>query len=376
MTSYPHPGVYREDVEVVPTVPVEPGVPAFLGDAAGGPVDAPQGLLAAEQLAETFGPPAGGGYLSAAVHGFFANGGRRCYAVRLKPEPTPPRTALRDGLAALAAASDLDLVCVPDLMRQGPADVAELQQEVLAHCDAAGDRFAILDALPLGTGADLTAVEVQRAALAGTNGALYGPWVRPRGGAGFVPPSGHVAGLVSRTDRRDGVHKAPANEELDDLVDLDDELTPGDRQRLVDAGVNLVRAFPGRGFRVWGARTLSPDPAWRYVNVRRLVLQIGREVGHRLAGVAFEPHDQPLWTRIHREIEGYLSELFAAGALHGATAGEAFYVKCDGETNPPEVRDAGQVVTEIGLAPASPGELVVVRIVQNAGGLRLEAPAS
>ena len=131
----------------------------------------------------------------------------------------------------------------------------------------------------------------------------------------------------------------------------------------------MIRRFTKSGIRVWGARTISNDPLWRYVNVRRLVLTTRRWIERNLTGVVFEPNDPRLWTRIVRELEAYLTGLFERGALQGQAPRQAFFVKCDAETNPPEVREAGRVVTEVGLAPAVPNEFVIVRIVQAVSGV-------
>jgi hypothetical protein len=224
---------------------------------------------------------------------------------------------------------------------------------------------------------------VHRPSLSGTDGALYYPWVHvldgPRESGGLVPACGHVAGVYARSDRRVGVHKAPANEVLEGVLDLEVVLTDSEQGQLNPVGINCLRAFPARGIRVWGARTLA-DPArpeespWIYVNVRRLFLTLGRWIERHLAGLQFETNEPALWARIRRELTAYLTELLRRGALRGARAEEAFYVKCDADLNPPEVRDAGMVITEIGLAAAVPGELIVVRIVHGASGVTLSAP--
>jgi phage tail sheath protein FI len=149
-------------------------------------------------------------------------------------------------------------------------------------------------------------------------------------------------------------------------------LTDAEQALLNPEGVNALRAFPGRGIRVWGARTLSGNAEWTYVSVRRLFLTAARWIELNLAGAAFEPHDTRLWNRITRELTSYFEGLFRAGALQGRTAAEAFFVQCDGTTNPPEARETGQVVTVIGLAPAAPNEFVVVRIVHGAGGVDIK----
>lgn len=371
------PGVYRQDL--IPARPsgLPTGVPAFLGYTAEGKPNRPVRLTLPRQLAEAFGPPLPPPRaLAAAVEGFFANQGAECFVVRLD-EKEKPEKALGQGLSALAPLAEIDLICAPDLCTaDGPKDktdqVLEMQNAVLNHCDTSGDRFAILDALP---GADLDAVRKQRSGLQGVNGALYYPWVNVQGRAGFLPPCGHVAGVFSRSDRRIGVHKAPANEVLAGVLDLASRLTDSQQADLNPEGINVLRVFPGRGIRVWGARTLSRQDAWTYINVRRLFLTATRWIERNLADAAFEPNEARLWNRITRELTVYFGRLLQAGALQGRTAGEAFYVKCDAATNPPEVREAGRVVTEIGLAPAVPNEFVVVRIIHGAQGVEIAGPS-
>lgn len=373
MPTYRTPGVYREDVFLAPAAELRTGVPAFLGLAETGAVNTPHELTLWPQFGEEFGAPLSDGYLAYAVRGFFENGGQLCYVVRLD-DALPPEESLREGLEVLAPLDTVDLVCAPDVMTNA-AWATVLQQMVLDHCQATGDRFAILDALPNVT---VDQVLIQRQGLRGANGALYYPWVRVLDRAAadgdFFPPCGHVAGVYARSDQRIGVHKAPANEVLEGVLDLAIDLTNDQQGRLNPEGVNCLRAFPGRGIRVWGARTLSDDPAWVYVNVRRLFLTAGRWIERNLAGAVFEPNDRRLWTRIVRELTAYFNDLFKRGALKGRTPQEAFYIKCDAEINPPEVREEGMVVTEIGLAPAAPSEFVVVRIIHGATGVTIAGP--
>lgn len=381
MAMYLTPGVYKEDVFPKPAATLPTGVPAFLGytqkvGAARQLINVPQQLTLWPQFEQQFGPALADGYLGHAVRGFFENGGQQCYVVPLDAV-LPTATALQAGLTALTALDTIDLVCAPEIMRP-PLDatvVRTMQSALLDHCDAMGDRLAILDALP---GGEMTTVLAQRRDLAGQNGALYFPWLDTglRDQADnilYVPPCGHVAGVYARSDARIGVHKAPANEPLEGVLDLEINLTNVQQGELNPQGVNALRAFPGRGIRVWGARTLNPDPDWIYVNVRRLFLTAGRWIERNLAGVVFEPNDANLWARIKRELTAYFNGLFQQGALKGATTTAAFYVKCDAALNSPAVRDAGQVITEIGLAPAVPGEFVVVRIIHGAGGVTLSS---
>ncbi len=382
MPTYQTPGVYKEEVFLEPAAELRTGVPAFLGFAAKGLIEIPQALRIWPEFEQNFGQPLSNSYLSHAVRGFFENGGRLCYIAHLD-ENVEPIQALGRGLQALVPLDTIDLVCAPDIMRPSqsgallsdPNEVRAMQSAVLQHCDVLGNRFAILDSLPR---VSVDEVLQQRRELNGRNGALYYPWLQVPNGpaltAGFVPPCGHIAGVYTRSDQRTGVHKAPANDVLEGVLDLEVNLTDTQQARLNPEGVNCLRAFPGRGIRVWGARTLSRDPAWTYVNVRRLFLTAGRWIERNMAAIVFEPNDHSLWPRIKRELTAYFTDLFRRGALKGRTAQEAFYVKCDAETNPPEVRDLGQVVTEIGLAPALPNEFVVVRIVYGPNGVTIAGP--
>lgn len=374
------PGVYREEVFLQPPPDFVTGVPMFVGYATRGPVNVPRRLTLWPQFAQQFGPPVADGYLADAVHGFFSNGGRLGYVLRLDDRP-PLSRALETALAVLGAFPEFDLLCVPDLMRGNPAvdQVQRWQQLIVESCDRWGHCFAILDALRLPLSADLPQVLTQRQQLAGVNAALYAPWVKNEQGRP-VPPCGHVAGIYAQGDREIGVHHAPANRRLEDVMDLVPNLGDADQALLnppdTQAGVNCLRALPGRGIRIWGARTVSNDALWRFVNVRRLFITVGRWADRTLADVAFEPNDFRLWIRIERELTAYLESLALQGAFQGQTAQDAFYVKCDAETNPPAIRAAGQVITEIGLAPTIPREFIIVRLIHGETGVVLSSGAS
>lgn len=350
----------------------------------------PQRFTVWPQFQQTYGDLAGAGFLSHAVRGFFENGGALCYvqiisyqeAAHAPDDPANLENALAAGLESLAAYDDYDLVCVPDLVwepsrRADVVRVAALQNIVLKHCAALGERIAILDSLD---GRDEAAADVQaqRDLLDGGYGALYFPWVRVPGGpaqtGGYVPPCGHVAGIYARVDGRIGVHKAPANEIVEGVVDLSVHLSDEDQGPLNELGINCLRAFPRRGIRVWGARTLSRAESWRFVNVRRVVLTAARWITYHMNDLVFEPHTERLWDRITRELTAYFGDLARRGALAGPPDEEAFYVKCDAETNPPETRELGMVVTEIGLRPAAPAEFIVIRIIHGPAGVEIVGP--
>jgi len=313
------------------------------------------------------------GYLTGAVRGFFENGGSLCYTqVIYFDDAVSVVAALREGLSILRHFDDADLVCAPDIMheavgRSGPpasSEVLRMQNDILNHCDRMGNRFAILDSLK---GAGATEVSTQRRGLKGANGALYYPWIRTSQSV-YVPPCGHMAGVYARSDALSGVHKAPANEALENVLDLEVNVDDETQAMLNPEGINCLRAFPGRGIRVWGARTVHPEEAWKYVNVRRLFITVARWALRFMTSAVFEPHDSVLWARITRELTGYLNTLHRSGAFLGARAREAFFVKCDAENNPKDVRDAGMVIADIGLAAAAPGEFIVVRITHGVDG--------
>lgn len=373
MPSYRSPGVYREDVFLKPQARLPTGVPGFVGFAdAAGPdgsrVNTPVPLHRKEEFSGAF-KSLSGSFLPDVVAGFFDNGGTRCYVVRADPDPAKDkRTALADALSALGPLTDLDLVAVPDAMGlEDAVDIEQVQKQALDHCRKHGDRMAVLDAL---RGATPETVLAQRNALKigqsePVNGALYYPWLQVPAPLRSVPPCGHVAGIFSRTDARVGVFKAPANEEVLGVLDLDAIVDNDVQDALNPEGINCLRSFPGRAIRVWGARTLSREPEWRYVSVRRLFLTLRRWIDLNMAWATFEANTPRLWVRINRELTTYLTGLWRDGALMGGVPEEAFYVKCDAETNPPESRERGEVVTEIGLAPSSPAEFVVVRIIHH-----------
>ena len=380
MIDYSVPGVYRQDVLARPPSSLLTGVPVFLGQAVQGEVDSPLRLTLWPEFETEFGPVQGDRYLAHAVRGFFENGGLVCHVVRLDDD-APPVAALRRGLAAARGLDEVDIVCAPDAVRRrGDGSDADyvagaiaLQTEILADCRHTTGRFAILDGVLT---SETPLLELQRAGLAGDDGAIYHPWLLVSGPGGeprYIPPCGHVAGMYSRSDQRVGVHKAPANEAVDGVLDLRVNLTDAALGGLYSRAVNCLQAVPGRGIRVRGSRTLSDDPAWRQVSSRRVFLTMSRWVERFMTELVHEPNDVRLWVRIMRELTAHLDDLFQRGALKGRTPDEAFFVKCDNETNPPEVVDAGRVVTQVGLALTAPAEFVVVTVIHGASGVSVSS---
>ncbi|CCH32468.1 phage tail sheath family protein [Actinosynnema sp. NPDC047251] len=280
----------------------------------------------------------------------------------------------RTGFGGLESIDEITMVAAPDLMaayQRGLLDlegVKTVQLALISHCEQMGDRVAVLDAPPGLSAQRVRGWRQDEAGYDSRYATLYYPWIKvfdPAGGRNImVPPSGHVAGVWARNDVERGVHKAPANEVIRGAVDLETSLSKSEQDLLNPIGVNCVRAFPGRGIRIWGARTLSSDPAWRYLNVRRLFNFLEESILIGTQWVVFEPNDDRLWSSIRRNITAFLTEQWRQGALFGRTPAEAFYVKCDRENNPQESIDLGQVVCEIGVAPVKPAEFVVFRLAQ------------
>lgn len=283
----------------------------------------------------------------------------------------------RTGVEGLEVLDDVTMVLVPDLMSTSPgqeldlAQVKAVQTMMIAHCERLGDRVAILDAPPNMSPQAIKKWRMDTAGYDSSYAALYYPWITVMDPATNqpinIPPSGHMAGIWARNDNTRGVHKAPANEVVQGAIGLAYNTTKGEQDTLNPIGVNCIRAFPGRGIRVWGGRTLSSNPSWRYINVRRLFNYVEKSIEGGTQWVVFEPNDRGLWARVRRDITAFLKTVWRDGALFGSTPEEAFYVKCDDELNPPESRDLGRLIVEVGLAPVKPAEFVIFRISQWAG---------
>lgn len=285
----------------------------------------------------------------------------------------------RVGLGGLEAVEEITMVVAPDIMaayqsgQMGREDVKAVQLALMNHCEQMRDRFAILDPLPDMSPQQVNDWRMKEANFDSAYAALYYPWIyvaNPLAGTDGqpsmikIPPSGYLAGLYARVDNERGVHKAPANEVLRGAVRLETQVTKGEQDILNPNGVNCIRSFPGMGIRVWGARTLASDPEWRYINVRRLFCNVEESVYAGIQWAVFEPNDPTLWGLVTRDLTAFLTNVWRSGALFGNTADQAFYVKCDAELNPPEVRDVGQLIVEVGLAPVKPAEFVVIRFSQ------------
>jgi phage tail sheath protein FI len=273
-----------------------------------------------------------------------------------------PDPSKRIGLAALLLDDYRDVALL-----YSPAAPDPIVKELISQCENQKFRFTVVDS-PSGAG-NLAALD-PRTTLADTEyGAFYFPWIYvsdPQSGAKHkVPPGAHVLGVYARTDTDRGVYKAPANEPLQDVIDLEFKVDDNAQMTLNPRGVNAIRNLPGRGIRVWGARTLSSNGLWKYVPVRRLFIFLERSIYEGTQWVVFEPNDERLWARVKDSIRLFLRTQWREGALAGTTEDQAFRIACDRTTMTQDDILNGRLICEIGIAPVRPAEFVVFRIYQN-----------
>jgi hypothetical protein len=279
----------------------------------------------------------------------------------------------RTGLMALAANEEIGLLAIPDAMRfydrePGPAGelkAQRLQDQMIAICENIKDRFTILD---IPQSKDVEWVRRWRRRTDSSYCAYYWPWLRTYGVDGkpfVIPPSGYLAGCYARRDL-EGVHHAPANLEIEGAEDVSLRITEDHIGILNSEAVNTFRLQ--RGVRPWGARTASSDPNWRYISIRRLFIMLRRSIEAGFAWITFEPNDHRTWELVRDRTAAFLSQLHTAGMLAGGNPEQAFFVKCDAETNPPEQVDSGMLICEIGVAPVSPAEFIMISLTQTMTG--------
>ena len=285
------------------------------------------------------------------------------------PDTSSPAT----GLAALSEVEDVAVVAMPDSTYfRDERSAAEAVDALVAHCEAARFRFALIDPPENSTVSEVLAF---RSRVDTAYAALYYPWLRVSDlirtpGDGLppsplaVPPSGAVAGVFARSDREDGVHKAPASHLVRGITDLAAPVSAREQERLNPEGVNALRFVERRGNVVWGARTLSSDPEWKYVNIRRLLIYLEHSIEKSIRWAVFEPNDERLWVTIRSTVEDFLGSVWRSGALIGTTPDQAFFVRCGRTTMTQNDLDNGRLVCEVGIAPVHPAEFVIVRIGQ------------
>ncbi|MDE6433954.1 MAG: phage tail sheath subtilisin-like domain-containing protein [Lachnospiraceae bacterium] len=269
----------------------------------------------------------------------------------------------RSGIQAFVDNDVVSIMAVPGITDPN------VQLSLVAHCENLASRFAVLD-IPRDA-KKIDDIVAHRELFDSNYAALYHPWLQVFDSMDkrniAMPPSGSVIGIYARSDNERGVHKAPANEVVRACVGLDCNFNKGEQDILNPKGVNLIRAFPGMGIRVWGARTASSDGSWKYINVRRLFIFIEESIKANTNWAVFEPNDETLWVRIKRTIEVFLTGMWRNGSLAGSSTDEAFFVNVDRTTMSQDDIDNGRLICVIGVAPVKPAEFVIFRITQKTG---------
>lgn len=277
----------------------------------------------------------------------------------------------RTGIQALTDIDQVSIVAVPGITDN------YVQNALINHCELLMDRFAILDPPP---NSSLSGIQSHRSYYDTKYAAIYYPLITTRDPLTktdiHIPPSGHLAGIYARSDIERGVHKAPANEVIRGITGLEQIINKGEQDILNPKPnhINVLRDFrsSGRGYRVWGARCITSDPDWKYINVRRLFIFIEESIEEGTQWVVFEPNDEPTWARVRRTVTNFLTNVWRDGALQGQKPEHAFFVKCDRTTMTQTDIDNGKLIMEIGIAPVKPAEFVIFRIGQWTGGSEVE----
>ncbi|MGW3649399.1 phage tail sheath family protein [Streptomyces sp. NPDC000878] len=400
MPQYLAPGVYVEEVpsaikpiagagtstagfvgvvDDTVTMPLLPGRSGLKADGTPEPADlatvAPAGEAQLVDGWETFKNlfgdiQPGNSTLAHAVYGFFNNGGGRCWVTRVAPDEDADQAeaSLIAALDTFTVVDEIALVAIPGAVSDA------VQGALLDHCENQylQDRFAILDGRQTTV---LTKEAIRGGVRDSSYGAIYYPWidVGAKGADGspvYQPPSGHLAGVYARVDTERGVHKAPANEVIRGALGLQTLVGKQGQAGLNPDGINVIRRFDGNNT-VWGARTMAgaSQAEWRYISSRRLFNFLRESIDEGTQWAVFEPNSPEIWSKMRRNVGAFLNTVWASGALMGNTPEEAFYVRCDETVNPAPVREAGQLVVEVGVALVRPAEFVVFRISQWAGGV-------
>mgnify|MGYP000261668844 CR=1 FL=1 len=331
------------------------------------PADEPQLVTSWEEFKSKFGDfQTGNKTLAHAVYGFFNNGGTRCFVLRVNSNNG--LTNLADPLALFESIDEIAIVAVPGAIQGTQHDA------IIAHCVKLQDRVAVLDGDDSKDPDRVAEIRPVGRSPQGSYAALYYPWIKVfdpvSNELGKVPPSGHIAGVYARSDAARGVFKAPANEGVIGALDTSRPISKAHQEGLNPEGINAIRVFNG-AVKVWGARTLADEETssqFRYISTRRFFNFLRESIDQGTQFAVFEPNTPNLWQGITQTASGFLLNQWRDGALFGSNPEQAFFVKCDKDTNPDDVRKLGQVVTEIGVAIVKPAEFVIFRIQQLSGG--------
>ncbi len=355
-----------------PTTDAVKGKP--LEDANGKPISVlydlaattPQLVTSWEEFKSKFGDfQTGNKALAHAVYGFFNNGGTRCWVLRVKDDGS--LDDLGKQLALFEPIDEIAIVATPGAVKQTQ------HTALITHCAKLQDRVAVLDGDGNQTPDNVAGIRPVGRSAEASYAALYYPWLKVfdpiTNDVGVVPPSGHIAGIYARSDAARGVFKAPANEGVIGALDTSRPISKAHQDGLNPEGINVIRVFNG-AVKVWGARTLADEASgqFRYISTRRFFNFLRESIDDGTQFAVFEPNTASLWQGITQTVSGFLLNQWRDGALFGSTPEQAFFVKCDKDTNPKEVRELGQVITEIGVAIVKPAEFVIFRIQQITGG--------
>ncbi len=367
MAEYTAPGTYVEETSFreLAIVGASTSRAGFVGIATTGPVGiASAGLTSFADYERNYG---GAGDLASAARGFFENGGMHLHVVRIAEidgEAEPSVAAYAAALNVLVAVDDISIIAAPGSSGLAPATAQAVAEALIDQAGVPGAHsFAVLDAP---RGASIAEIRAYRAKFDSQHAALYYPWLTVAGPeAGettVIPPSGHVCGIYARADNERGVHKAPANEVVHGIIGFERAINKAGQDLLNPEGINCFRNFEGRGLRLWGARTISSDPEWKYVHVRRYITYLRRSIDRGLIWAAFEPNGEALWARVRQSVETFLYTEWRSGAVQGARLQDGFFVRCDRATMTQNDLDNGRLVCQIGVAVVRPAEFIIFNI--------------
>jgi phage tail sheath protein FI len=340
--SHPIEGVPTDRAVLVGVAPTGPWTPTF--------------LTSLTDYERAYGAAALNLNIGQALHGFFANGGTRCYVLHLHAPAPPGAIPASQLLSPLDSLTDVSMVTCPDEhFLQG------MTAALVAHCETHRDRIAILGSILGGTYTNDPPPQAQS-----EFAAFYAPWVlvpNPAGGAAIpLHPGGHVAGAIASNDTNRGVWHAPANIVLMGITGLEQQIPAPEATALNDRGVNVLRNLPPGGNRIWGARTTSADEEWKYLSIRRYLIFLEQSMQQGLQWAVFEPNGEVLWASVRQAVENFLLNEYLQGALQGTTPQQAFFVRCDLTTMTQADIDNGQVNCLVGVAPARPAEFIIFQI--------------
>ncbi|MFM1892773.1 MAG: hypothetical protein RLZ44_1850 [Pseudomonadota bacterium] len=379
MPEYLAPGVYVEEVSfrarTIP--PAAPPVTVFVGPTARGETGVVSPVLKSfAAFKRAFGGvadlrAAGGtrlvNHVAHAARSFFSEGGRALRVVRVAGGDgrAPSLRNYQAAMRRLERVAGLLTVAAPGSSAL-PGLAAGVRTMLLGFAAANTPRWIVL--LDPDPGAPVNEVHQLATGIDAPDAALYYPWVRirhPSSGRDLeVPPSGPVAGVIARVDATLGLHRSAGSEPVNSAIGLERRVTKGELDRLNPAGVSVLREVTGRGIQVWGGRTLSSDPEWKYLNVRRYAAYIEHSIEQGIDWAVFEPNDEPLWALVRHAVDGFLLDQWRAGALLGSKPEQAWFVRCDRSTMTSADLGAGRLVVTLGIALIKPAEFMVLRIVK------------